>query len=132
LPYQPVSGVNASDPFWLKDDKYSLNDMFGDYGFKKGYSDLFIGGTVYQAFLSALLYHHWHAPIDGEIMDIYSVPGTYFLDQSQALGYFDPGAPNDSQSFISATAARMVMLIKAKNQKLGYVAIVFVGNNLYI
>jgi phosphatidylserine decarboxylase len=39
--------------------------MFGEVGQSKKYGNLFEGGTVYQAFLSALSYHHWHAPIDG-------------------------------------------------------------------
>jgi phosphatidylserine decarboxylase len=50
---------------------------------------LFVGGTVYQAFLSTLAYHHWHAPVSGKIVDIYKIPGTYFLDQSQTIGKFD-------------------------------------------
>lgn len=87
--------------------------MLGWEGTKKGYSKLFVGGTVYQAYLNAFLYHHWHAPIDGLILDIYSLPGTYYLDQSQTLGYYDPVSQTDSQSFLSATATRMVIIIKA-------------------
>jgi len=30
--------------------------------------DHFVGGTVYQAFLSALNYHRWHAPVAGTIV----------------------------------------------------------------
>jgi phosphatidylserine decarboxylase len=41
--------------------------MFGEVGQSKKYGSLFEGGTVYQAFLSALSYHHWHAPIDGTV-----------------------------------------------------------------
>ncbi|MGZ4627955.1 phosphatidylserine decarboxylase, partial [Oryzihumus sp.] len=28
-------------------------------------ADQFVGGTVYQAFLSATNYHRWHAPVAG-------------------------------------------------------------------
>ncbi len=28
--------------------------------------DKFVGGTIYQAFLSALSYHRWHAPVSGK------------------------------------------------------------------
>lgn len=126
-PCQPIRGVKLVDEFWLKDDKYSLRDMFGAEGTVKGYDSLFVRGTVYQAFLSALLYHHWHAPVDGTIVDIYKIPGTYFLDRSQFNTAYDEASPNNSQAFLTATAARMVMLIKAENERLGYVAIIFVG-----
>lgn len=59
--------------------------MLGKRGRTKGYNKLFVGGTVYQAFLSALSYHRWHAPIDGTIKDVYKIPGTYYYDRSQFL-----------------------------------------------
>ena len=64
-PMQPTKKVKASAPFWLKGNLYSLVDIFGDYGHEKGYGALFVKGTVFQAFLSALSYHHWHAPVSG-------------------------------------------------------------------
>ena len=102
-------------------------DIFGEYGHEKGYGAQFVGGTVFQAFLSALSYHHWHAPINGTIEDIYKIPGTYFLDQSQFLNKFDPSTPDMSQSFISHTAARMVYIINADNPKIGKIGLVFIG-----
>jgi len=106
--------------------------MFSSHGSERGYPDLFAEGTVYQAYLSPWNYHHWHAPIDGEIVDIYSINGTYYLTQSQYLEHYDPLAPNDSQTFLSATAARMVFLIKADNPKIGYVAIIYIGTDVVI
>ena len=123
---QPAFNVRATDGFWLKDFKYSLSDMFG--GEEKGYSRLFEGGTIYQAYLSSTSYHHWHAPISGKIVDIYSIPGTYYLDQSQTLGYHDPESPGDSQAFLSATAVRMVFVIESNNQKIGTIAMIYIGN----
>ena len=64
-PMQPTRKVKARAPFWLKGNLYSLVDIFGDYGHEKGYGALFVKGTVFQAFLSALSYHHWHAPVSG-------------------------------------------------------------------
>ena len=72
--------VKYSDKFWFKDDIYSLNDMFGGSKYQKEkIAEKFVGGTVYQAFLSALFYHRWHAPVDGIIEDIYAIDGTYYL-----------------------------------------------------
>ena len=62
---------------------------------KEHWAKQFEGGTVYQAFLSALFYHRWHSPVDGEIEDVYLIPGTYYLDQSQFIKY-DEGSPNNS------------------------------------
>lgn len=31
-------------------------------------AEQFVGGTVYQAFLSALSYHRWHSPVSGKIV----------------------------------------------------------------
>jgi phosphatidylserine decarboxylase len=46
--------------------------MFGAERYNKEHlAKHFVGGTVYQAFLSALFYHRWHAPVDGVIEDIY-------------------------------------------------------------
>lgn len=127
LPMQPITGVNATDSFWLKDDRYSLYDMFGAYSHGKSeLADSFVGGTVYQAFLSALSYHKWHSPVDGTIEDLYTIDGTYLIDQSQFIP-FDEGSPNNSQSFLSSVAARMVYVIRANDIRIGKLAIIFIG-----
>lgn len=60
--------------------------MFGGEKYnKEQISELFEGGTIYQAYLSSLSYHRWHAPVDGIIEDLYSIDGTYFLDRSSNL-----------------------------------------------
>ncbi|KAJ0276863.1 hypothetical protein CBS470a_010570 [Colletotrichum nupharicola] len=93
---------------------------------------LFVGGTVYQAFLSAKSYHRWHAPVSGKVVNIEQVPGTYYAEN-----YFeglegnpndpDPAAPNYSQPYISAVATRGIIYIEAENSKIGLMAIVFIG-----
>jgi len=60
-------------------------------------------------------------------MDIYSIPGTYYLTQSHYLNLYDPLSPNESQTFLSAAATRLVIVIKADNPKIGYVAIIYIG-----
>jgi phosphatidylserine decarboxylase len=34
----------------------------------------FIGGTIYQAFLSSVSYHRWHAPVSGRVVKIKVIP----------------------------------------------------------
>lgn len=92
----PQLNVQLNDEFWFKDDRYSLTDMFGGTKHKKEHlAKIFEGGTIYQAFLSALFYHRWHSPVDGVIEDVYGIDGTYYLDQSQFIKY-DEGSPNNS------------------------------------
>ncbi|KAG8408083.1 hypothetical protein J3459_018209 [Metarhizium acridum] len=40
----------------------------------------FVGGTVYQAFLSALSYHRWHSPVSGTVRRAFVQDGTYFSE----------------------------------------------------
>ena len=126
-PKQPQLDVNLFDNFLLKDDRYSLNDMFGGKKYnKEELAKNFEGGTVYQGLLSALSYHRWHSPVDGVIEDIYAIDGTYYLDQSQFIPY-DEASPDNSQSFITAVATRKVIVINTHNPKIGKIAIIFVG-----
>ena len=54
--------------FWLKYQPYSIYDMFMVYQNDKiELAKRFVGGTVYQAYLSVYNYHRWHAPISGVI-----------------------------------------------------------------
>jgi phosphatidylserine decarboxylase len=88
LPMQPQRDVKKTDNFWLKDNVYSLSDMFAAGMFDKHHLvDTFVGGTVYQAYLNAINYHRWHAPVDGIIEDVYLIPGSYYLSQSQFIPY---------------------------------------------
>ena len=91
----------------------------------------FVGGTVYQAFLSALNYHRWSSPINGKIVKIVHVPGTYHAE-SPAMGFInpdgpDPAVPNLSQGFITAVAARCLIFMEAGNPKIGLMCFIAVG-----
>ena len=120
-PYKIAKNVKAVDKFWIKAQPYSLRHMLN----KQDYLQQFVGGTVYQAFLSALSYHRWHSPINGTIVDAYNLDGTYY-SETRAVG-FDPAAPNNSQGYITAVAARSVILIRSSQPGLGLVALIQVG-----
>ncbi|WP_404840871.1 phosphatidylserine decarboxylase [Alkalilimnicola ehrlichii] len=75
-PYKLAQKVRRTDKFWIKAQPYSLAHMLdGD-----PLVDLFVGGTVYQAFLSALSYHRWHSPVSGRIVKTCVVDGTYYSE----------------------------------------------------
>ncbi|KAI0647105.1 Phophatidylserine decarboxylase-domain-containing protein [Trametes meyenii] len=121
--YRIAYDVKETDCFWLKGQSYSLSHMLHD----DEYASQFAGGTVYQAFLSATKYHRWHAPVNGRIVRVLSVPGTYYAE-SPYEGFPDPDAagPNLSQAFITAVAARTIIYIQADGPA-GLVAFIAVG-----
>lgn len=122
-PYNIQHNVQLNDTFWIKSQPYSLLDMFTarHVELAKG----FAGGSIYQAFLSAFNYHRWHAPASGVISKAYAVDGTYYSD-ADSEGE-DPGGLNDSQGYITAVAARAVIVIECDDRSIGKVGCVFVG-----
>jgi phosphatidylserine decarboxylase len=122
-PYAIRHDVRLHDAFWIKSQPYSLQEIFT--ASQRDIAQRFVGGSVYQAFLSAFNYHRWHAPVSGTIAKAYLIDGTYYSD-AEAEGE-DPGGLNDSQGYTSAVAARAVIVIDSDEQAIGTVACVFVG-----
>lgn len=65
-PFKLAHDVKRIDNFWIKGQPYSLRHMFADDPVSKQ----FFGGTIRQAFLSALSYHRWHSPVSGTIAKV--------------------------------------------------------------
>lgn len=109
------------DKFWSKAQPYALQFMMDN----DPWATQFEGGTVYQAFLSALSYHRWHAPVSGTVVKTYLVEGSYY---SEALSEGnDPSAPNDSQGYIAEVATRALIFIEADNPDIGLMCFMAVG-----
>jgi phosphatidylserine decarboxylase len=120
-PYRIARNVKAADRFWIKGQPYSLMHMFAC---NPAYEQ-FVGGTIYQAFLSALSYHRWHSPVSGTIVASKVIDGTYY-SETPAAGY-DPSAPNDSQGYITEVATRAHVLIEADDPRIGLMCFMPVG-----
>lgn len=120
-PYKISKNVQKNEKFWLKGQPYSIEYMLDH----DEHVDEFIGGTVYQAFLSAAKYHRWHSPVSGKIVKAYNVPGTYYSEVN-TFPYDDAG-PNNSQGYITHVAARAVILIESDNPDIGLMAFIAVG-----
>lgn len=120
-PYNHKTNVAREAEFWIKGQPYSLTHMLaGDPD-----TDRFVGGTVYQAFLSAKSYHRWHSPVSGRIVKAYNVPGTYYSESW--LNRTDPAGPNESQGYITSVAARALIFIEADNPAIGLMCFAAVG-----
>ncbi|WP_018434945.1 phosphatidylserine decarboxylase family protein [Paraburkholderia atlantica] len=122
-PYNVQHGVKLRDTFWIKSQPYSLEDMLSSR--ERELARCFEGGSVYQAFLSAFNYHRWHAPVSGVISRAYAADGSYY-STADSEGE-DPSGLNDSQGYITALAARAVIVIECDDAAVGQVACVFVG-----
>lgn len=120
-PYALRTDVALRDRFWLKGQPYSLHDMLGGHPA----TERFVGGTVYQAFLSATDYHRWHAPVAGTVVSAQVLDGTYF-SEADAVGSDADESPN-SQAYLAHVAARAVIVIEADNPALGNVAFIAIG-----
>ncbi|MDI6743423.1 MAG: phosphatidylserine decarboxylase family protein [Smithella sp.] len=120
-PYRIATNVKLSDRFWIKAQPYSLSHMMA----MDPLAGKFAGGTIYQAFLSALSYHRWHSPVSGKIVKTRLIDGSYY---AEALSEgFDPAGPNESQGYITQVASRALIFIEADNPDIGLMAVMFVG-----
>ena len=120
-PYRISTDVQRQDRFWLKSQPYSLEDMLAN----DESVDQFIGGTIYQAFLSATNYHRWHSPVAGTIVRAFVQDGTYYSEaDAEGAGAVEP---TNSQSYITHVATRAIILIQADDPVIGLVAFVPVG-----
>jgi phosphatidylserine decarboxylase len=120
-PYSIRTAVQRRDRFWIKSQPYSLADMLaGDESV-----DQFVGGTVYQAFLSATDYHRWHSPVTGTIVRAFVQDGTYY-SEADSEGP-DAVEPQNSQGYLAHVAARAIILIEADDPVTGLLAFVAIG-----
>jgi phosphatidylserine decarboxylase len=122
-PYNLQHDLQLRDNFWMKSQPHSLVDIFTDA--HRDLAERFVGGSLYQAYLSSHNYHRWHAPISGTVERAYFVDGTYY-STLEAEGE-DAAGLNDSQGYSTAVAARAIVVIAADHAPLGRVACVFVG-----
>jgi phosphatidylserine decarboxylase len=122
-PYDVRDDLQLHDRFWIKSQPHSLGDILT--ASQQTLARRFVGGTVFQGYLSAFNYHRWHAPVAGHIRAAYNVDGTCY-SEVEAEGV-DPRGLNDSQGYTTAVAARAVIVIDCDDPAIGEVACVFVG-----
>jgi phosphatidylserine decarboxylase len=121
--------VKKHDRFWVKAQNYSLFDMLA-YDQKR--ADYFVGGTVYQAFLSPADYHRWRSPVKGTIEEVKIVQGTYYAvlpedPHDESPGSFEDGrgALVVSQKWLTTSATRALIYIRT--EEIGVVCFMAIG-----
>ena len=127
--YRVANEVKLHDEFWVKGQPYSVIDMLAH----DPMAEQFVGGTIYQAFLSALSYHRWHSPVSGKVVKAYVVQGTYYSEPlfqgfANADGDGpDPSGEGASQAYLTEVATRCFIYIQADNPKIGLICVMPVG-----
>jgi phosphatidylserine decarboxylase len=125
--YKVAYDIKEREQFWIKGQPYSVKDMLA---FDDLYTE-FVGGTIYQAFLSALSYHRWHCPVAGTVKKAYVVPGTYYseplYENFTSEESKDTNGETTSQEYLSAVATRAIMFIESDNPKIGMIAVIGIG-----
>jgi phosphatidylserine decarboxylase len=112
--------VRARNEFWIKSQPYSLADMLNNE-----YVETFVGGDVWQAFLSPFNYHRWHSPVSGTIVKAYVKEGLYF-SQATSMGE-DPTDQDYSEGYIAHVQTRAIFFIEAKDPGIGLMCVMPVG-----
>lgn len=129
--YNVQEKVQRMDPLFIKDEAYSLVHLLaGD-----SLTDRFIDGTIIQGFLNTTGYHRWHAPVNGKILKIVDVPGTYFAQAPSTIGLqlhpesgkAPPPPYLQSLRYFSNVAARKLIFIEPENSDIGLLCFIAIG-----
>lgn len=118
--YKIARGVRAVDQFWIKEQPYSLVNVLDNL-----HVDRFVGGDVFQSFLSGANYHRWRAPIDGVVRQTRIVNGLMFSDAESAGD--DPTAGTYSQGYEASVNTRALVFIESDDPTIGMVCVIPIG-----
>jgi phosphatidylserine decarboxylase len=119
--YRIDTGIQRRARFWIKEQPYSLVDLLAHDDVVEELE----GGTIHQAYLSAINYHRWHSPVSGKVVRAFVEPGTYYSEADSEGPSADE--PQYSQSYLAHMATRAVVILDADNPTIGRVAFVAVG-----
>lgn len=118
--YNIASNVQPLDTFWLKAQPYSLVNVLNNE-----YVERFVGGSVFQSFLSGADFHRWCAPVAGIVRRAYVVDGLMFSG-AESAGY-DPTAATYSQGYEASVNTRGLVFIESPDPNIGMVCVVPIG-----
>jgi phosphatidylserine decarboxylase len=85
----------------------------------------FVGGDVFQSFLSGANYHRWHCPIDGTVRHTEIVNQLTFTEAESAGP--DPNAGVLSLGYETATNVRGLVYVESDDPTIGMVCVIPIG-----
>jgi phosphatidylserine decarboxylase len=116
-----------SDYLKIKGDVYSLKDILNVV--PENIIQRFVGGCIYQGYLSAENYHRYHSPVNGKLVFAKVAEGTYFLVNNFYKNNLNQFCGQNqvmrSQPFLSNVQTRAIYIFETK--EIGYVAFVAIG-----
>ncbi|MFD7341194.1 phophatidylserine decarboxylase associated domain-containing protein [Streptomyces violascens] len=115
--------VGAGQGLPLKGQSFALADVL-NHG---PYTEQFTGGHVIHTVLSATGYHRWHAPVDGVVRRVETVPCQVF-SVAETTGVL-PTAQQPSPSAEAAASTRGLIYIESTTPDIGMVCVVPIGNS---
>lgn len=109
----------------VKGRQISMFDLLN----KSKYAKKFVGGTAVSCVLMPNVYHHYHAPVNGKIVEGGDIPGIYngIMDGEHWFNKGDNIGEGDTDFSIFEDFHRAYFIFETKNY--GYVALVPVGLN---
>ena len=118
------SELTLETPLHVKTRQINVNELLD----KSEYANYFVGGTAVSCVLMPNSYHHYHAPVSGDIVESKDIPGIYngIMDGEDWFNRGDIGESTTDFS-IFEDFHRAYYIIKTKSN--GYVAIIPVGLN---
>ena len=119
--YDIARDVQLLDRFWAKGQPYSLLNILDGHA----ETERFVGGDVFQSFLSGANYHRWHAPIDGTVRHTEILTRLTFTE-AESAGW-DPGAGVLSLGYETATNVRGLVFIESDLPSIGMVCVIPIG-----
>lgn len=118
--YNIEENAQPTARFWLKGQPYSLLNMLDNE-----YVERFVGGTVFQSFLSGANYHRWRSPIGGVVRQARVVDGLMFSDAESAG--VDLTAATYSQGYETCVNTRALVFIESPDPVIGMVCVIPIG-----
>ena len=117
----------TTDFMRVKGDIYSLKDML--FGVPDNIVRKFVGGCIYQAYLSAQTYHRYHSPVEGTLVHAEVVDGSLFLVnnfyEKNENKFCGQDQVMKSQQFLPNVQTRGICIFKTKD--IGYVGFIAIG-----
>lgn len=119
-PVQIYRNVQKGNQFWVKAQRYSIDVMLN----MNRLAEEFVGGTIFQAFLTSTSYHRFHSPVTGVVCDTEILDGFYFAKKYCTTERI---RMRDCQDYLAHMSARAIVYIQADNPDIGLMAFIPIG-----